>query len=209
MRVFLYARVSTDAAKEWQDPNRQLVPMREYCQKKGWEVVAEFIDFLSGSDRHRPEFRQMLIRAKNGECDLIFVDELSRLSRFSATDALFLIKRLKDKYKVSIKSHSEQYIDTQEENPLGEVFLFFISWIAAQERKLIKARVKSGIANKRKCLKSPDGKHKVENAKCILCGAEGKAIWKGGRPKGCRDAQQRERRWKVKPAVDVEDLFKE
>ena len=42
MKVALYARVST--ADKDQEPETQLMPMRDFCAAQGWEIVAEYID---------------------------------------------------------------------------------------------------------------------------------------------------------------------
>src|SRR4051794_8672812 len=41
-KVALYARVSTKGGR--QDTENQLIALREYCAKQGWEVVAEYVD---------------------------------------------------------------------------------------------------------------------------------------------------------------------
>jgi DNA invertase Pin-like site-specific DNA recombinase len=42
MRAALYARVST--ANNGQDPEVQLRELREYCQRRGWELTGEYVD---------------------------------------------------------------------------------------------------------------------------------------------------------------------
>ena len=47
IRVALYARVSTFAG---QDPEMQLRELREYCQRRGLQIVQEYVDKgISGS----------------------------------------------------------------------------------------------------------------------------------------------------------------
>ena len=41
MRAALYARVSTNAR---QNPDMQLAELHEYCARRGWEVVGEYLD---------------------------------------------------------------------------------------------------------------------------------------------------------------------
>ena len=40
MRAALYARVSTHAG---QNPEMQLAELREYCQRRGWEIAGEYV----------------------------------------------------------------------------------------------------------------------------------------------------------------------
>ena len=53
MKTALYARVSTNNG---QDPEMQLRELREYCQRRGWEVSQEYVDVgISGTKEKRPE----------------------------------------------------------------------------------------------------------------------------------------------------------
>ncbi|HUY61437.1 MAG TPA: recombinase family protein [Candidatus Dormibacteraeota bacterium] len=48
VKAALYGRVSTD--DKGQDPETQLVPMRELAAARGWIVAAEYVDHASASD---------------------------------------------------------------------------------------------------------------------------------------------------------------
>ena len=48
MKVALYARVSTSDRE--QDPETQLMPMRDFCVAQGWEIVAEYVDHAPAND---------------------------------------------------------------------------------------------------------------------------------------------------------------
>lgn len=53
IRVALYARIST--LNHGQDPEVQLRELREYCQRRGFEIAEEFVDKgISGSRERRP-----------------------------------------------------------------------------------------------------------------------------------------------------------
>ena len=64
MKVALYARVSMDEmdkeSRRFQDPENQLIPLREWAKLKGWEIVNEYVDKGSGADPARKELRHML-----------------------------------------------------------------------------------------------------------------------------------------------------
>ena len=47
-RVALYARVSTSDKN--QDPETQLMALRDYCSAQGWDVVHEYVDHASARD---------------------------------------------------------------------------------------------------------------------------------------------------------------
>lgn len=58
-RVVLYARVST--SDEGQNPETQLLPLREFCHAQGWEVAGEFVDHASTTDlRGRTAWRDLI-----------------------------------------------------------------------------------------------------------------------------------------------------
>ena len=84
MRVALYARVSSDAQDIDLSISAQLKGLREYAQKNGHVVVAEFVDEAeSGRTTARPKFRQMVSIAKREpkQLDGILVWKYSRFAR--------------------------------------------------------------------------------------------------------------------------------
>ncbi|MEI6305901.1 MAG: recombinase family protein [Deltaproteobacteria bacterium] len=85
MRAALYARVSTvrQAEKQLSIPD-QIRQMRDWCQREGYEVVAEFTDEgATATNDRRPEFQRMLTQAytKMPPFDAIIVHSLSRFFR--------------------------------------------------------------------------------------------------------------------------------
>ena len=59
MKVALYARVSTS---DNQEPETQLMPLREFVQAQGWETFREYVDQAPANDlAHRTDWRQLLI----------------------------------------------------------------------------------------------------------------------------------------------------
>jgi hypothetical protein len=58
MRAALYARVSTAAG---QDPEMQLRELRDYCLRRRWDIVGEFVDAgFSGATQKRPQLERLL-----------------------------------------------------------------------------------------------------------------------------------------------------
>lgn len=168
MKVALYARVSKEEASSkgnLQDPENQLRPLRSYCESMGWEVSYEFIDKMSGGAANRPEFRNMLDKAKKREFELILIWALDRFSREGMTNTLSYIKQLKQ-YGVGLKSLQESWLDTTQEG-ITELLLAIFSWVAAEEKRKISERTKAGLAKLK---------------------AKGVTL---GRPKGSKDKKQR------------------
>ena len=151
MKVAIYARVSMDERqddKRFQNPDNQLVPLREWALKQGWDVYKEYVDKGSGADPNRPMFREMLQDAMLLRFDNIIVWKLDRFSRETMSQVIGRIQRLR-KRTIGIKSFTESWLDTSKDNPMGELVLAIMSWAAAEERRKISERTKAGIARRR------------------------------------------------------------
>ena len=58
MKIAIYARGSTHNG---QDPEMQQRELREYCQRRGWEITREYVDVgISGGKEKRPELDELL-----------------------------------------------------------------------------------------------------------------------------------------------------
>lgn len=163
MKIALSARVSKNDLS--QDPENQLVPLREYAKALGGEVVDEYVDLASGSNGDRKNFQRMLEDANKRKFDLILIWSLDRFSREGISNCFGYLERLK-RNGVALKSLQESWLDTRDEG-LGQLLLAIFSWIAQQERQRIVERTKAGL----------------ERAK-----REGKKL---GRPMGSRDKKTR------------------
>ena len=61
-RVGLYARVST---VNGQDPEVQLLELRDYCQRRGFEIAEEFVDKgITGSRERRPGLDRLMVACR-------------------------------------------------------------------------------------------------------------------------------------------------
>ena len=62
MKVAIYARVSP--ANNGQDPSMQTRELREYAERRGWKVFAEYVDIgISGTKETRPELDRLMADA--------------------------------------------------------------------------------------------------------------------------------------------------
>src|SRR4051812_2331362 len=107
MRAAIYSRVSTGD----QDNENQLGQLREYCQRQGWHVVAEFVDQVSGGTSNRERFQQMFVEASQRRFDILLFWSLDRLTREGALETLQHLNPLAG-YGVSWRSFTEQYLDS-------------------------------------------------------------------------------------------------
>jgi DNA invertase Pin-like site-specific DNA recombinase len=75
----LYARVST---LNGQNPETQLVELREYASRRGWQVVDECVDAgVSGSKDSRPSLNRLMAHAQQRRFDAILLWKLDRFGR--------------------------------------------------------------------------------------------------------------------------------
>jgi hypothetical protein len=77
-RVALYARVSTLAA---QNPEMQLLELREYATRRAWQVVGEYVDHASGAKESRPALNRLMADARQRKFDVIAVWKVDRFGR--------------------------------------------------------------------------------------------------------------------------------
>jgi DNA invertase Pin-like site-specific DNA recombinase len=142
MRCGIYARVSKDTGE--QNPDNQLVPLREFAASQKWTIVREYVDLMTGSEAKRPKFQAMMEAAAKREFDVVLFWSLDRFSRLAMVETLIHLKKLAD-HGVKYRSLQEPYLDTT--NPFGDVIVAFVAKIAEMERLRIKDRVTAGLRN--------------------------------------------------------------
>jgi len=138
-RVVIYARVST--FDKGQDPETQLLPLRDYCRLRGFEVVQEFVEYATGKNEKRPQYQEMMDWAAKRKMDIVLVWRYDRFAR--STQAL--VNALKKFQNLGINFISfQENIDTT--SPQGELIFGIMASIAQFEASLISQRVKAGMA---------------------------------------------------------------
>lgn len=143
MRVAIYARVST--ANNGQDPTMQTRELKEYCERRGWTIAAEYVDVgVSGAKDSRPQLNRLMADAKQRRFDTVVVWKLDRFGRslkhlvsalgeFEALGIAFV--SLRDAFDLT--------------TPAGRLMFNMVASFAEFERDLIRERVKAGIANRK------------------------------------------------------------
>ena len=138
-RVALYARVSTVNKK--QDVETQLIPLREFCVQRGWEVYKEYIDSgFSGSTESRPALGALLTDATRGKFDAMLCWKLDRVGR-SLKHLIGVLADL-DLMRVAFVSLSDNLDLT---TPQGRLMFQIIGAMAEFEKSLIVERVTAGM----------------------------------------------------------------
>lgn len=156
-KVALYARVSTLLA---QDPEIQLIQLRQVAQSRGFIIVEEFVDRgISGAKESRPALNKLMKAAMAGSFSFVLVTALDRIGRDTRH-----ILALMDSFKgcrVSLISLREG-LDFS--TSTGQLVLTILSAVAQLERSLISERIKNSLAAKK------------------LAAAQTGSSWKCGRP---------------------------
>jgi len=145
MKVAIYARVST--SDKDQNPDTQLLPLREFAAAQGWTVTGEFVDTASATDlKGRTEWRRLLDQASKRKLDLVVVFRIDRAFR-SVLDAATTLERLRT-WGVGLRSYCEPWLDTT--SPFGEALYYITAAYAQLERGILSERVKAGMERARK-----------------------------------------------------------
>ena len=177
MRVCIYARCSTKA----QDLEAQLSACRRYCEYKGFEVVDEYAEKVSGSGKMpRPEYAKMLATLRRREYDGVVVFRLDRLGR-NARELSLLLEEFEHK-GIEVFSTTESY-DTS--TAIGRAMREMVFIFAQLEREQIS---------------------EATTARLAAVKASGKRL---GRKPGSKDRKKRNKsgyllRWVNKRGVSVE-----
>ena len=138
-RAGLYLRVSTVD----QHPETQLNDLRQMAGQRGYEIVAEYTDRISGTRAKRPGLDQMMADARRGRFDVLLVWASDRIR--SVKHFLEVLDEL-NRIGVEYVSFREQ-IDTG--GPLGRAIIVIVSAVAELERSLIVERVRAGMRRAR------------------------------------------------------------
>ncbi len=136
-KIGLYARVSTNNG---QDPESQLLALREYAAARKLTVFREYTDVISGSESSRPALNELMQDAKRRRIDAVVVWKFDRFAR--STSHLVTALETFEALGVDFISLSES-VDTS--TPMGKMVFVVIGAVAELERSLIRERVILGI----------------------------------------------------------------
>jgi DNA invertase Pin-like site-specific DNA recombinase len=143
MRVAIYARVST--SNNGQDPTMQTRELREYIERRGWQLAGEYVDVgISGTKERRPELDRLISDAHRRRFDVVAVWRFDRFAR----SVSHLLRALETFQALGIHFVSlSESIDTS--TPAGKLVFTVLGAVAELERSLIVERVKAGLRNAR------------------------------------------------------------
>jgi DNA invertase Pin-like site-specific DNA recombinase len=139
-RAALYMRVSSVD----QHPETQFCDLKQMAAQRGYEIVAEFTDRISGVKARRPGLDELMRDARRGKFDVVLVWASDRIAR-SVKHFLEVLDEL-NRLNIEFVSFREQ-LDTG--GPLGRAIVVIIGAIAELERNLIVERVRAGMRRAR------------------------------------------------------------
>ena len=143
LKTALYARIST--SNHSQDPEVQLRELRDYCQRRGWEIAGEYVDAgVSGAKDSRPELNRLMADAHQRKFDAVLVWKLDRFGRSlrHLVNALAELEALGVAF-ISLRDNLDL------STPSGRLMFQIIGAMAEFERSLIQERVRAGLRNAR------------------------------------------------------------
>ena len=135
-RAALYLRVSTVD----QHPETQLHDLRHMAAQRGYQIVQEYTDRISGVKARRPGLGDLMRDARRGRFDVVLVWASDRIAR-SVKHFLEILDEL-NHLNIEFVSFREQ-LDTA--GPLGRAVVTIIGVVAELERNLIVERVRAGM----------------------------------------------------------------
>lgn len=136
-RAGLYARISTAD----QNLETQLLDLRAMAKQRGYEVVHEYTDTISGTKSKRPGLDQLLADARRNRFDVLLTHACDRMAR-STRHFLEVLDELAH-CNVAFVSYRENQLDTS--GPLGRAITVIVGAIGELERSLIVERVRAGM----------------------------------------------------------------
>jgi DNA invertase Pin-like site-specific DNA recombinase len=139
-RVVIYTRVSSVD----QNHATQLCDLRPLATARGYEIVGEYTDTISGTKAKRPGLDQLMSDARRGRFDGVLLWSFDRMAR-SVKHFLEVLDEL-NHLNIALVSFREN-IDTG--GPLGRAMIVIVAAISELERSLIVERVKSGMRRAR------------------------------------------------------------
>lgn len=138
MKIALYFRVSTDR----QTTESQAVELRDYCARRSWKNVVEYVDKTSGAKFTRSGLDALMRDVRRGRVEAVVAYKLDRLGRSLPHLAQLISELTVHRVAVVIPG---QGIDTSSANPASQLQLNILMAVAEFERDIIRDRVRAGL----------------------------------------------------------------
>jgi DNA invertase Pin-like site-specific DNA recombinase len=135
-KAAIYVRVSSPD----QHPETQLCDLRPLAAQRGYEIVAEYSDTITGTKAKRPGLDQLVSDARRGRFNVVLVWAFHRMAR-SVKHFLEVLDEF-NRLNIGFISFREN-VDT--DSALGRAMIVIIAAISELERSLIVERVRAGM----------------------------------------------------------------
>jgi len=143
MKVAIYTRIST--YDKWQNIDTQLLPLREYVERRWWLVYKEYTDTISWAKEKRPWLDKLMQDAHKRRFDCVVVFRFDRMGR-STKHLLWLLDSFTHLW-IDFVSYNEN-IDSA--TPSGKLMFTMITAFAEFERSIIAERVRAWLSRAKK-----------------------------------------------------------
>lgn len=142
MKIGIYARVSTEDKE--QDPERQLIKCRQYCELHHHTIIKEISEHYTGDSNpfERDKGKELL----NLDIEGIVIYSMDRLTRQHPIKVINMINHLKNR-GIKIISITEQAFNMESE--FSEIILYIMTWFNNYFLQKLKSDIKSGIEKAR------------------------------------------------------------
>ena len=164
-----YMRTSSQVNVKGDSRTRQSLSVKKYSKSKGWNVVGEFYDVISGTTNimERPEFVKMLSFCEENSIDTILFEGSDRLSRDLIVNETSYEYLTKLGYTLISVKNDKTFLDT---SPTGILVRQILSTISSFEKnnlveKLRVSRERKSKLNKSRGLLDRNGKGKCGGKK--------------------------------------------
>ena len=137
----IYSRVSTQD----QSCELQIRELKEFAERRGWNVVAVFEEKMSGTTVNRPQLKQLQKLVAERKIDVVLTWKLDRLFR-SLRDLLSVLQDWSDLgvEMVSLRDNIDLTTST------GRLLMQIVGAFGEFEAALVRERVRAGVENARK-----------------------------------------------------------
>ncbi|KQC39004.1 recombinase family protein [Frankia sp. ACN1ag] len=146
VRALGYTRVSTS---EQGDSGAGLAAQRAVieaeCTRRGWTLVEVIEDVASGKTLDRPGMTRALDMLDRHQVDVLVAAKVDRVSRSTLDFATLLQRADRQQWKLTVLD-----IGADLTTPAGEMFAGIVAQIAQYERRMIGARTRDALTEKRK-----------------------------------------------------------
>jgi len=136
-QVATLARIST---ADQHSIELQQTDMRDYCKSRGWSIIEEVTEEISGAAKSRPGRDKIMALARTRKIDGVIVWRLNRFGR-SSSELILLLNELQA-LGVSFTSIQES-LDFS--TPTGRLMASLLAVFAEFEREILLENVNAGI----------------------------------------------------------------